>query len=328
MAKRSLCALCAVTATALAPTEIITAVEGPSRWAVAAAPLVAAGAAALALNALDEDGAASDWDQSDPGRWKSVYDAWALGRGAELGRRGSAIVESRAKDNWRVLLRHGSIQSVTAWDPLTDAPRHSVIANEYIKTMACCAVGARRGALPTKALFLGLGAGTLPSLLLHENADYVAVELDEGAAELATDYLGLQGVDVRIGDALDHASIAPGKYDLIALDVYDDTNNVPIQFCDRAFADGIASALSDDGVFVANFHVGSADEDARADRAADSYRSAFGELRAAPVRYQGNRVFSSRPVVEADAVAAAERLGWPFDPRSRLRRLEPSRNSR
>ena len=99
MAKRSLCALCAVTATALAPTEIIAAVEGPSRWAVAAAPLVAAGAAALALNALDEDGAASDWDQSDPGRWKSVYDAWALGRGAELGRRGSTIVESRANNN-------------------------------------------------------------------------------------------------------------------------------------------------------------------------------------------------------------------------------------
>ena len=323
MAKRSLCALCAVTATALAPTEIIAAVEGPSRWAVAAAPLVAAGAAALALNALDEDGAASDWDQSDPGRWQRVYDEWALGRGAELGRRGSTIVESRANNNWRVLLRHGSIQSVTAWDPVENAPRHSVIANEYIKTMACCAVGARRGALPTKALFLGLGAGTLPSLLLHENADYVAVELDGGAAELATEYLGLEGVDVRIGDALDHSTIAPGRYDLIALDVYDDTNNVPRPFCDPAFADGIATALSDDGVFVANFHVGSADEDARADRAADSYRSAFGELLAAPVRYQGNRVFvAGADVVEADAVAAAERLGWPFDPRSRLRKLE------
>ena len=182
MAKRSLYALCALTTTtALAPTELIATVEGPSRWAVAAAPLVAAGAAALALNALDEDGAASDWDQSDPGRWKSVYDAWALGRGAELGRRGSTIVESRANNNWRVLLRHGSIQSVTAWDPVENTPRHSVIANEYIKTMACCAVGAL-GKLPTKALFLGLGAGTLPSLLYHENADFVAVELDGGAA--------------------------------------------------------------------------------------------------------------------------------------------------
>ena len=98
---------------------------------------------------------------------------------------------------------------------------------------------------------------------------------------------------------------------------------MPRPFCDRAFADGIATALADDGVFVANFHVGSADEDARADRAADSYRSAFGELRAAPVRYQGNRVFvGGADVVEADAVAAAERLGWPFDPRSRLRKLE------
>ena len=48
MAKRSLCALCAVTATALTPTEIIATVEGPARWAVAAAPLVAAGAAARA----------------------------------------------------------------------------------------------------------------------------------------------------------------------------------------------------------------------------------------------------------------------------------------
>ena len=104
-----------------------------------------------------------------------------------------------------------------------------------------------------------------------------AVELDEGAAELAREYLGLQGVDVEDRRRLDHSTIAPGRYDLIALDVYDETNNVPRPFCDRALADGIAAtALADDG-FVANFHVGSADEDARADRAARAYQSAFGE---------------------------------------------------
>ena len=79
-----------------------------------------------------------------------------------------------------VLLRHGSIQSVTAWDLWTDAPRPKVVANEYIKTMARRAVGARRGKLPQRALF---GSAPGPRLLLmHGARTRVAVELDDGAA--------------------------------------------------------------------------------------------------------------------------------------------------
>lgn len=322
MAKRSLLLLALATASALTPDLLA---QGPQPWMVVAAPLVSAFAAVRLLNALDENGPESEWDRDDPGRWQRVYDAWALGRGAELGRRGAASVESRGGGQWRVLLRHGSVQSATAWDPSTNAPRRTVVGNEYIKTMACCAVGAL-GKLPDKALFLGLGAGTLPSLLQHDDAAFVAVELYESAAELARDHLGLEDVEVRIGDALDHAALAPGCYDLIALDVYDDTNNVPLPFCDPAFAAGVAAALAEDGVFVANFHVGNADEDARCERAARSFQGAFAELLAAPVRFQGNRVFVATKGrvdgVEANAVAAAERLKWPFDPRSRLKRLK------
>ena len=209
------------------------------------------------------------------------------------------------------LLRHGSIQSVTAWDP-ENAPRHSGVANEYIKTMACCAV-CQAGRLPTKALFLGLGAGTLPSLLLHENADYVAVELDQGAAELATEYLGLQGVGVRIGDALDHASIAPGL--TISSRSTSTTRRTTCRFCDRP---------SPTVLLLRCRRRRLRGELPRGERRRGRARGpggarlsgAFGELLAAPVRYQGNRVFvAGAGVVGGDAVAAAERPGC--DPRSR-----------
>ena len=171
-----------------------------------------------------------------------------------------------------------------------------MVANEYIKTMACCAVGARRGALPTKALFLGLGAGTLPSLLLHENADYVAVELDEGAAELATEYLGLEGVDVRIGDALDHSTrsaryLRPHRarrlrrYEQRAAAVLRPRLRRRYCYC-----------------FVRRRRLRG--ELPRGERRRGRARGpggarigAFGELLAAPVRYQGNRVFVAAPVL-------------------------------
>ena len=82
------------------------------------------------------------------------------------------------------------------------------------------------------------------------------MELDGAAAALAASYLGLEGVDVIVGDALDHASLAPGSYDVVALDVYGDDDRVPAPFRTAAFAESVADALAPGGVFVANYHVG------------------------------------------------------------------------
>ena len=90
----------------------------------------------------------------------------------------------------------------------------------------------------------------------------------------------------------------------------DDTNNVPRPPWDPAFAGHRNRRRR-----PATSTWGALTRTART--AADSYRSAFGELRGA-VRYQGNRVFSSRPVVEADAVAVAGGRGG--STRGRLRR--------
>ena len=96
-----------------------------ARFALAAAPVAAAAAAGLLLTALDEDGVTSDWDRDDPGRWTRVYDAWALGPATVLGAAGATRVESRGGGAWRVLLRHGSVQSATAWDSAGGAPRRN-----------------------------------------------------------------------------------------------------------------------------------------------------------------------------------------------------------
>ena len=300
-----------------------------ARFALAAAPVAAAAAAGLLLSALDEDGAPSDWDSSDPGRWTRVYDEWALGPATALGADGATRVEARGGGAWRVLLRHDSVQSATAWDAAAGAPRHGVVANEYVKVMASAAVGAL-GRAPASALFLGLGAGTLP-MLLREGADKprcVAVELDASAAALAEAHLGLNGVDVVLGDAAAHRELAPGAYDLVALDVYDDDNRVPAAFATRAFAAGVSDALADGGAFVANFHVG-AGEDAILAEAAANFGAVFPDLARVDVRYQGNCVLLATRNADAPDAAAlasnAERVarakGWPFDPRSRLRRL-------
>ena len=111
-----------------------------ARFALAAAPVAAAAAAGLLLSALDEDGAPSDWDSSDPGRWTRVYNEWALGPATALGADGATRVEARGGGAWRVLMRHGSVQSATAWDAAAGAPRHGVVANEYVKVMASAAV--------------------------------------------------------------------------------------------------------------------------------------------------------------------------------------------
>ena len=111
---------------------------------------------------------------------------------------------------------------------------------------------------------------------------------------------------MRIGDALDHSTIAPGRYDLIALDVYDETNNVPRPFCDRAFADGIATRLADDGVFVANFR-----GERRRGRARTGRRAPTNQLSASCSRRPcatRATAYSWRPVGEADA--SPRPSGW------------------
>ena len=66
-------------------------------------------------------------------------------------------------------------------------------------------------------------------------------------------------------------------------------------------------------------------EDAIADEAARNYAPAFPGLLGVDVRYQGNRILvgGAAPGDMAErAAAAAERLGWRFDPRSRLGRVK------
>ena len=133
------------------------------------------------------------------------------------------------------------------------------------------------------------------------------------AAELATN-TSVYKVSVRMA-ALDH-SIAPGRR---LRSTSDGEQRAAALLRPRLRRRHCLPAA---GVFVANFHVGSADG-TRARTGQRCLSGAPSASCAAPVRYQGNRVFvAGAGVVEADAVAAAERLGWPFDPRSRLRRLE------
>jgi len=307
------------------------------RWAVAAAPAaataVAAAALTLAARFVEPE---SDWDRADPARWADAYGEWGDWAASGLTRRvaasgGAAEVVAARGGGWRLLVRHGKAQSVTAWDVAAGAAAHDKVAHEYVKAMAAAAVGAL-GRAPTDALYLGLGAGTLPMLLRAERS--TAVELDGGAAALARDALGLDGVDVVVGDAADHASLAPGARDLIALDVYGDDDTVPSPFLSEAFARSVDAALADGGAFVANFHVGDGGaEDAKLAAATAAYARVFPSLARIPVRFQGNEILvavrgAAKPPAGAAAAAAATAVaraeGWRFDPASRLSKLAPA----
>jgi hypothetical protein len=312
------------------------------------APLALAPLAAVLAVTLSRSGTVPV--SKDPAEWEQTYWRWSRVREDDevLFHEGEVTVTAHDQGRFRVLRLNGGIQSISRWE--ARECDEQAVAYEYLKVMLSVAAGmspwmrrweqdntgAERG---LRALFLGLGGGTLPSVLASRQSPLLdsigglrAVELDGSVATAARDYMGLSPVvDVVQADASDWENWHKGegdRFDVVFVDIFDRKNQVPLVFQSEAFVAELRSrVLGDDGLVVANFHSDDVAAKAALTAGSQAYRAAFpeGSVLQVPCRYQGNTILaaSCTKVTPGDAVSQAtkvsEKARWPFDPVERLR---------
>ena len=194
-----------------------------------------------------------------------------------------------------------------------------------------------------RLLFLGLGAGSLPSLfaslLEPQNYELVAVELDAAVVTAAEQWLGLDctRVHVETGNALDYvaacAVLDGGSFDAIFVDVFDRENAVPADFLSADFLINLRRCLTPEGFVITNLHTGSTLLDQQLNTAASLYRRVFhGSTCQVPVSHQGNTILAAGSIgvgaeqLQAAAAREGSRLELPFDAKQRLHRASFSKS--
>lgn len=141
--------------------------------------------------------------------------------------------------------------------------RQSVMLRDSPHTLSLVYTQAMMTALlfqrqPQKALFLGLGGGTMPSFLLHH---YPAcrvdcVELRQEVVHAACTYFNLPADKQRLRIIVDDAShflacCPPGAYDLIFLDIFSESGPASCMH-DKNFLAACRRNLSDHGILICN----------------------------------------------------------------------------
>lgn len=269
-------------------------------------------------------------------------------------------VATHASGKWRTLRRHGSVQSVTCWDPVNDQPQplSNSIANEYIKVMA----SAYASLAPDDGgshLYLGLGGGGALAMLLEADRDRdlkgctaswletgntarwqsptnTVVESDPDVVALATQMLG---VDTRVvslieDDPLNHEPVSQPSHAAIFIDLLGANDKDPHEFMKEAFVKRMHDDLLDGGVFLANFKRGTRNGDAQFKRGIRVYAEVFGSCVMITSPYENNVIIAAvkdeRGTVPTIDVEKAKRWGrrknWLFNPESRLRQFEVFRS--
>lgn len=112
---------------------------------------------------------------------------------------------------------------------------------------------------PQKVLVVGGGdGGVIREVLKHQSVEKaVLVEIDGKVIEYSKKYLpSIAGalederVEVRVEDGFMHIAQSEGEYDVIMVDSTEPVGPA-VQLFSRGFYEGIAKALKDDGIFVA-----------------------------------------------------------------------------
>jgi len=106
-------------------------------------------------------------------------------------------------------------------------------------------------------LMLGYGMGSIP-VILKKNYNmlphFTGVEIDEEIIRMAKKYMPdilESNVDLICDDAYQYVTTAHGKFDLIAVDIFED-DIVPKKFDDRIFVENVARLLEDNGLLLFN----------------------------------------------------------------------------
>jgi spermidine synthase len=148
-----------------------------------------------------------------------------------------------------------------------------------------------------RALLIGLGGGSLPSLLVHRlpALELDVVELDPVVVEVARSHFGLPevpGLRVHVGDGRRFIEAAEKRWDLVLLDAYD-ARGVPLRLATVEFLRGVRRVLVPGGVACANVWAGGANPLYPSMIA--SWREAFDEVWVLEIPRSWNRIVIGVP---------------------------------
>lgn len=112
-------------------------------------------------------------------------------------------------------------------------------------------------ARPSTALLLGLGGGTIATLLTRRfgRVAITAVEHNAEVIQLAHELFGLDGpgIDIVVDDAFDYVrGMSGGHYDYIAVDLFE-AGRVPPRIFGRPFLRALRSLTHPGGLVAVNF---------------------------------------------------------------------------
>ena len=138
-------------------------------------------------------------------------------------------------------------------------PKHIVFA--YVRMIFA---GLLVNPEPTRALMIGMGGGTISSVLtsIYPDLTMDLVEVDAAVVKVATDYFGFRKtpqIDVHVTDGRVFARRAlrrKEKYDLIILDAFTG-EYIPEHLMTVEFLENIKSLLTPGGIVIANTFTGS-----------------------------------------------------------------------
>jgi spermidine synthase len=196
---------------------------------------------------------------------------------------------------------HGARQSVVR----PGDPDHIELA--YVRAMP---VGLAYAPAASRMLIIGLGGGSLPSLLRRRlpGLRLDVVELDPVVVEVARSHFGVRedaGLRIHVGDGRAFVERAVGhsdeRWDVIALDAYD-ARSVPRRLSTLEFFRAVRGALTPGGVAMAN--VWAPELNPAYDGMLRAWRDAFGTVRILDAEASGNRVVIGLP--DADAPSLEE----------------------
>jgi spermidine synthase len=151
-----------------------------------------------------------------------------------------------------------------AREALGDSYAQSVISRDdpnalHMRYATYAVTGAALVENPRRALFIGLGAGSMPKFFARAFPDCTVevAEIDAKVAEVARRYFflpDLPNMTVTIMDGRMYLRQSKEKYDLIYLDAYRD-QMIPFHLMTRDFLEEVKQKLAPGGVLVSNIAV-------------------------------------------------------------------------
>ncbi|HTX87804.1 MAG TPA: fused MFS/spermidine synthase [Bacteroidales bacterium] len=136
---------------------------------------------------------------------------------------------------------------------------------------------------PARMLLLGLGAGSVVSILRDElrlTTHVTGIDHDPQIIDLARKYFGIDrysGLDILCRDAFEYVSATDQQFDVIVVDLFRD-QEVPAKFRTGIFLEQCIRILSDNGLLIFNHIVMNKNQQQQFDHLTSLFRSLTGRL--------------------------------------------------